>query len=315
MSTNYIDQITDTAGTTHDISEGDSTRIFRATCPTAAATAAKVATLQTSDRNFSLTTGVRVAVTFQYGNSAATPTLNVNNTGAKNIVVSTEVNNIAAGNGTTFNTWGAYETIIFTYNGSYWKNNSGSGLALYNTYALANSKTSNTGTITGVKTTAGAHTTIDISSGAANFNVPTKTSHLTNDSGFITVDSDEKLTIEGVLDSTTTTYTYYPILARKGTANGIRQIDETGFRINNRNGSADNAGFAELILGNSTAEGTEGNKRGWISIYNRNDKYAVLYTAASLTANREIALPDKNGTIALTSDIPTPGTEVQIVRW
>ena len=49
-----------------------------------------------------------------------------------------------------------------------------------------NSKTSNTGTITSVKTTAGAHSTINITSGAANFNVPTKTSHLTNDSGFIT---------------------------------------------------------------------------------------------------------------------------------
>ena len=51
MSTNYIDQITDTAGTTHDISEGDSTRIFRATCTTAASTTAKVATLDTSNRN------------------------------------------------------------------------------------------------------------------------------------------------------------------------------------------------------------------------------------------------------------------------
>lgn len=49
-----------------------------------------------------------------------------------------------------------------------------------------NGYTSNTGTITSVKTTAGAHTAIDVSSGAANFNVPTKTSHLTNDSGFLT---------------------------------------------------------------------------------------------------------------------------------
>jgi len=46
--------------------------------------------------------------------------------------------------------------------------------------------TKNNGTITGVKTTAGAHTTIDISSGKATFNVPTKTSHLTNDSGYLT---------------------------------------------------------------------------------------------------------------------------------
>lgn len=42
------------------------------------------------------------------------------------------------------------------------------------------------GTITSVKTTAGAHSTVNITSGAANFNVPTKTSHLTNDSGFLT---------------------------------------------------------------------------------------------------------------------------------
>ena len=46
--------------------------------------------------------------------------------------------------------------------------------------------TKNTGTITKIQTTAGAHTTINVSSGAATFNVPTKTSHLTNDSGFLT---------------------------------------------------------------------------------------------------------------------------------
>lgn len=49
-----------------------------------------------------------------------------------------------------------------------------------------NSKTSNTGTITEVKTTAGAHTTVDVTSGMAAFNVPTKVSHLTNDTGFTT---------------------------------------------------------------------------------------------------------------------------------
>lgn len=49
-----------------------------------------------------------------------------------------------------------------------------------------NGKTSNTGTITKVSTTAGSHTTISTTSGAVSFKVPTKTSHLTNDSGFIT---------------------------------------------------------------------------------------------------------------------------------
>lgn len=53
---------------------------------------------------------------------------------------------------------------------------------IFNLYDSGNSG----GTITQVKTTAGAHTAITVTSGAANFNVPTKTSHLTNDSGFIT---------------------------------------------------------------------------------------------------------------------------------
>ena len=63
-----------------------------------------------------------------------------------------------------------------------------------------NSKTSNTGTITSVKTTTGAHTAINVTSGAATFNVPTKTSHLTNDSGFLTSHQD----ISGKADKATT---------------------------------------------------------------------------------------------------------------
>lgn len=50
-----------------------------------------------------------------------------------------------------------------------------------------NSKTSNIGTITSIKTTAGAHSTVEVSSGNVEFNVPTKTSDLTNDSNFITI--------------------------------------------------------------------------------------------------------------------------------
>jgi len=56
----------------------------------------------------------------------------------------------------------------------------------YNLVDNTSGYTKNTGTITSIKTTAGAHTAINVTSGAAVFNVPTKTSHLTNDSGFIT---------------------------------------------------------------------------------------------------------------------------------
>lgn len=66
--------------------------------------------------------------------------------------------------------------------------------------------TTNTGTITSVKTTAGAHTTINVSSGAANFNVPTKTSHLTNDSGFLTsyTETDPVFSASAAADITST---------------------------------------------------------------------------------------------------------------
>lgn len=45
--------------------------------------------------------------------------------------------------------------------------------------------TKNAGTITSVTTTAGAHTAINVSSGGVSFNVPTQTSHLTNNSNFV----------------------------------------------------------------------------------------------------------------------------------
>ena len=219
MSTNYINKITDTGGTTHDIAEGVTTRIFRATCSTAASTTAKVATLDDST-NYTLAAGVRVAVTFTYGNSATSPTLNVNSGGAKNIVIPTSATATASGHGTTYNTWGPEETVLFTYNGTSWVS-SGSALSLYNTYSLADSKTSNTGTVTSIGisqgsgisvsgspvTTSGsitvghsnsvtAQTTeavypikIDaqghISAYGSAVSIPTKTSDLTNDSNFV----------------------------------------------------------------------------------------------------------------------------------
>ena len=140
MSTNYINQITDTAGTTHDIMEGVDTRIFRATCSTAAATAAKVATLE-DDTGFSLTAGVKVAVTFTYGNSATTPTLRVDGTStgtAASVAYPSSTTAYGTGNGTTYNTWGAYETMLFTYTGTYWVHLP-SGYLGYLAYYKANS--------------------------------------------------------------------------------------------------------------------------------------------------------------------------------
>lgn len=67
----------------------------------------------------------------------------------------------------------------------------------YNLKDTVSGYTTNTGTITKIQTTAGAHTTVNVSSGAVTFNVPTKTSHLTNDSGFLTSHQD----ISGKIDT------------------------------------------------------------------------------------------------------------------
>ena len=81
------------------------------TCSTTAGTAAKVVTCT----GFQLTTGAAVTVRFTSGNSAASPTLNVNGTGAKGIRVYRGTSLV-----TPFANWNANVTVELTYNGTYW---------------------------------------------------------------------------------------------------------------------------------------------------------------------------------------------------
>lgn len=88
------------------------------TCTTAAATAAKVATIQDSQA-FTLFTGVTVHIKFTYINSAANPTLNVNNTGAKPLV---RYGTTVTGTSDT-QSWYAGSIVSFTYDGTSWIQN------------------------------------------------------------------------------------------------------------------------------------------------------------------------------------------------
>ena len=163
------------------------------------------------------------------------------------------------------------------------------------------------GTITEVKTTAGTHTTIDVTSGSAAFNVPTNTSHLVNDSGFITSYTDEKLK----WTASTTSNTYYPLVststATTSTANTINGVDF--YQYYNTAG-----GYRRLDLGNTTAYKSSGGAYGTIRLYGAAATYygdlvpGVLGTTSGdghISANRTWTLPDKTGIIALTSDLPT----------
>lgn len=95
-------------------SNGKDGQMLYATSSTGASTAAKLATLSTGSIS-SLTAGVTVTVKFTYANTAASPTLNVNSTGAKYI----GLKNKALSNTNPYY-WKAYDAITFVYDGTYW---------------------------------------------------------------------------------------------------------------------------------------------------------------------------------------------------
>lgn len=82
---------------------------YYATCATPAGTTAKTAVCE----GFELRTGAAVLVKFTYANTAATPTLNVNGSGAKYIK---SYGTFGYMNGL----WGAGSVFLFVYDGTYW---------------------------------------------------------------------------------------------------------------------------------------------------------------------------------------------------
>ena len=92
----------------------DDTNIAYGTCSTDAATAEKVITIINND-NWTLKTGSLITVKFANTNTAASPTLNVNGTGAKSIYYNNAVY-------TSSSSYGGYKNrhITYQYDGTYW---------------------------------------------------------------------------------------------------------------------------------------------------------------------------------------------------
>lgn len=98
--------VTGSKGATGD--PGASGAMLYGTCGSAAGTSAKAATVD----NFpGLVVGTVISVKFTYANTSATPTLNVNASGAKSIVT----------NGLPSAFWTAGQTVQFVYDGSAWQ--------------------------------------------------------------------------------------------------------------------------------------------------------------------------------------------------
>lgn len=110
-------------GTIAKVTAGGATHLVAstayATCSTPAATAAKVATIQDSQA-FTLVTGVTIHVYFSEANTAASPTLNVNSTGAKPI----KIWGATGAGSSSITSWTAGNLLALTYNGTNWIINS-----------------------------------------------------------------------------------------------------------------------------------------------------------------------------------------------
>ena len=115
-------------------------------CSTAANTVAKTVTVE----NFSLETGATIIVKFTYANSASSPTLNVNNTGAKPIY---QYGTTTASTGTTTTGWVAGAVQMFTYDGAGWVRD------YWNNTTYANGSTSTAGILQLTDSTSSTSTT------------------------------------------------------------------------------------------------------------------------------------------------------------
>lgn len=125
-----------------------------------------------------------------------------------------------------------------------------------------------------------------------------------NTSGYIKSYTDEKLKI-----SAATSGSSYYLLLGNGTSAATRQYD-TALQFSGTTGTASGTGGNTMLtLGNSTTSSTDGWRRGSIQLYGYG-AYATTLQSGTPTAHRTITFPDKTGTVALTSDIPTVPTNV-----
>ena len=138
------------------------------------------------------------------------------------------------------------------------------------------------------------------------------TTFLRNDGSWATpTDTDEKVKVDLFTSTTATDYMIAGATSAMATTAAHLVIDTAdgvaGARIRLQKGTTSAVGQAMLMLGNNIASGTTKNMQGSILMYASTTKYGKI-TQAALTDDRTWTMPDKTGTVALTSDIPTVPT-------
>ena len=168
---------TKTSELTNDSGYLTSPNIPYLTCATAAGTAAKTTTLVSGKfTSADLVAGAQVLVKFAYANSVANPTISINGTTAKSI----KRYGTTAPSTSATSSWNANEVVLLVYDGTYWMLE-----GWINTVYSAMSEAEVTA---GTSTTARLITPARVKEAVELWETPnpTKTSDLTNDSGFIT---------------------------------------------------------------------------------------------------------------------------------
>ena len=211
---------------------------------------------------------------------------------------------------------------------------------------------SNTTYVSTITTTAGTHSAISSKSGAVSFNVPTKTSHLTNDSGYITAShtstyslplaasgtrggvqigysesgtnyavklSSEKMyvtvpwTDTKVTNTAATAATTYYLTGSTSSTTATDGLSKHASLAAYTTADTATSGYTQLRLGNTTVTSSAGGKEGQIRLYGTTATYYVDLKAGAPSANRTITFPNKTGTVALTSDIPNVFGKITVI--
>lgn len=173
--------------------------IWYATCSTGASTTAKTATSSTAD--FTLATGNMVRVLFTNTNTATSPTISIDGSTAKNIRIR------SGSTGAMTYMWRDNEVIDLVYDGTNFVMSDGAiaTTTYYGVTSLSSSTSSTSETVSA--TPKAVKTAYDLANGKADAvhthtksditdfpTIPTKVSDLTNDSGFITSETDPVFT-------------------------------------------------------------------------------------------------------------------------
>ena len=74
--------------------------------------------------------------------------------------------------------------------------------------------------------------------------------------------------------------------------------------IDRQNGTTSSLGYSLLTLGNNIPVGTAKNSTGILDLYSESGNKVRVYTHDNISATRYVKFPNKNGTVAMTYDIP-----------